>query len=297
MRTGDAMASAVARLRLAGLPSPVADARILLTHVLGDSQALLMSPDPTPEQAVAFEDMLRRRETGEPVQHITGLAPFRYEELLVGPGVFIPRPETEQLVEAALQILASRPAQRRRVVELCAGSGAITLSLAREMGGVELHAVELSQSAWPHLVRNLDGVEVSLVLGDMAEAFQALNGSVDLVVANPPYVPETDRAILPRDVQGQDPDLALFSGQDGLDALHVVRDVAMRLLRPGGWVAAEHDEKQAAEVMEIFGPPHFTDTSDRADLTGRPRHVISRRPGGEQGGEEAGVQGMAGLAP
>ncbi len=291
MHPGDAMARASERFRAAGLASPVADARILLTHLLGSHHGPFLTAEPTPEQEVAFEDMIRRRESGEPVQHITGLAPFRYEEVHVGPGVFIPRPETERLVDAALAILAKRPSHRRRVVELGAGSGAITLSLAREMGGVELHAVELSEDAWPYLLRNLDGVDVNLALGDMADAFPELDGTVDLVVSNPPYVPESDRSILPRDVVGRDPDLALFSGHDGMAALRVVRDVALRLLRPGGWVAAEHDEKQSAAVVELFGPPGFTGTADIPDLSGRPRHVVaSRVPRSEE-------PDMAGLTP
>ncbi len=285
MRVGDAMAMATRRLRAAGLASPAVDARLLLSHLLDAPHGLLLAADPTSEQESRFEDMIRRRESGEPVQHITGLAPFRYEELHVGPGVFIPRPETEQLVEVALGILAERTPDRRRVVELCAGSGAVSLCLAREMGGVDLHAVELSDEAWPYLVRNLARVDVEVVSGDMAHAFQELNGTVDLVVANPPYVPETDRSILPRDVVGRDPDVALFSGDDGMDALRVVRDVALRLLAPGGWIAAEHDEKQSAAVTALFGAPDFADTADLLDLGGRPRHVIAQ------------AQGMAGLAP
>lgn len=245
----------------------------------------------TREQDDSFEEMLRRRESGEPVQHITGLAPFRYEEIHVGPGVFIPRPETEQLVDEALKILAQRPSHQRRVVELCAGSGAITLSLAREIGGVELYAVELSEEAWPYLIRNLEGVEVELTRGDMLEAFHELDGTVDVVVANPPYVPETDRPALPRDVVGQDPDLALFGGRDGLDAVRTVRDVALRLLVPGGWVLTEHDEKQSTAVLELFGAPHFTSTADLPDLSGRPRHVIAANALRVEG------SGVAGLSP
>ncbi len=290
MTTGDAMAQASERFRAAGLASPVVDARLLLTHVLGAPHGLLMTGNPTPEQEIVFEDMIRRRESGEPVQHITGFAPFRYEEVHVGPGVFIPRPETEQLVDEALKILARRPAHRRRVVELCAGSGAITLSLAREMGGVELHAVELSEAAWPYLVRNLEDVDAELVRADMLDAFRELDGTVDLVVANPPYVPETDRFVLPPDVVGHDPDLALFGGPDGLDALRVVREVALRLLVPGGWVVAEHDEKQSAALLELFGAPHFEGTADLRDLSGRPRHIIA------SSALRAEDPGMAGLA-
>lgn len=280
MRAVDAMALASARFRTAGLVSPVVDARLLLTHLLGAEHGVLMAGDPTPEQEELFEDMIRRREEGEPVQHITGLAPFRHEEIHVGPGVFIPRPETEQLVDKALHSLAARPADQRRVVELCAGSGAISRCLAREMGGVQLHAVELSADAWPFLVRNLEGIDIEIVLGDMLDCFHELDGTVDLVVTNPPYVPETDRAVLPGDVVGRDPDLALFSGQDGMDALRVVHDVARRLLKPGGWVMAEHDEKQSAAVLELFGDPDFHEAEDLVDLTGRPRFITAHRVAG-----------------
>ena len=188
------------------------------------------------------------------------MAPFRYEELRVGPGVFIPRPETEQLVELALQVLAKRPAGQRRVVELCAGSGAITLCLAHEIGGVELHAVELSDAAWPYLLDNLRGLEVDLVHGDMAEAFRPLDGTVD---QNKPDI----AAAKARE----------WFDQDGMDALRVVRDVACRLLRPGGHVLAEHDEKQSLAVTQLFGGPDFELTRDLADLTGRPRYVSAQR--------------------
>lgn len=277
MSQPDAMAEAVSRLRGAGMPSPVADARILLTHALGTTGPLVMAAEPDPEQAAHFFAMVERRAAGEPVQHITGRAPFRYEELHVGPGVFIPRPETETLVDQALQVLAARPSDRRRVVELGAGSGAITLSIAREMGGVELHAVELSEAAWPYLEANLATVAVDLVHGDMADAFTDLDATVDLVITNPPYVPARGRHLLPRDVVTHDPDMALFSGEDGLDALRVVRDVAARLLRPGGYVMAEHDETQSDAVVHLFGAPDFRDTIDVRDLNDRSRHVVARR--------------------
>ncbi|MDO5737181.1 MAG: peptide chain release factor N(5)-glutamine methyltransferase [Propionibacteriaceae bacterium] len=291
MRARDAMTRAAGTLHAAGLPSPVPDARILLTHVLGSNHALLIVPDLTDSQRTEFNHMVSRRASGEPVQHITGVAPFRYEELRVGPGVFIPRPETELLVEEALHMLAARPVTERRVVELCAGSGAITLSLAKELGGLQLHAVEISDRAWPYLVENLEGVDVELRHDDMTNAFHELDALVDLVIANPPYVPEMDREILPSDVVGVDPEGALFSGADGMDALRAVHDVARRLLRPGGWVMAEHDEKQSTDVLELFGSPDFESTVDHRDLNDRPRYVVAQRSGDAQ------RAGVAGLAP
>lgn len=277
----DVALAASARLAAAGLPSPGADARILLAHVLGlDVSQMLLAPRVTSAQRTALEALLERREAGTPVQHLTGEAHFRYETVRVGPGVFIPRPETELLVDLALRELSARPPERRRVVELCAGSGAITRSLGTELGGLELHAVEISEDAWPYLVHNLSGLEVNLVHADMADALPELDGRVDVVVVNPPYVPETVRASLPGDVVGQDPDLALFSGADGLDAMRVVKDVAARLLRPGGLLAAEHDESHAAAVVALLEGPSFEDVIDHDDLTGRPRHVTARRSGG-----------------
>lgn len=285
----DVALAATARLAAAGLPSPGADARILLAAVMGiDVSQMLLAPRVDAEQRAVLEALLERREAGIPVQHLTGEAHFRYETLQVGPGVFIPRPETELLVDLALRELSRRPPGRRRVVELCAGSGAITRSLGTELGGLELHAVELSEEAWPYLVHNLAGIEVDLVHADMAEALHELDGLVDVVVVNPPYVPDTVRGSLPVDVVGQDPDLALFSGPDGLDAMHVVRDVAARLLRPGGWVMAEHDESHADAVVSLFDEPFFEEATDHADLTGRPRHVTAKRSTGDY---------VAGLAP
>lgn len=274
----DVALAATARLAAAGLPSPGADARILLADVMGlDVSQMLLAPRVTPQQRAVLDALLERREQGVPVQHLTGEAHFRYETLRVGPGVFIPRPETELLVDLALAELGRRPPERRRVVELCAGSGAITRSMANEMGGLELHAVELSDSAWPYLTDNLAGIDVDLVHGDMADAFEELDGSVDVVVANPPYVPETVRAQLPGDVVDHDPALALFSGPDGLDSMHVVAAVAARLLRPGGWVMVEHDESHVDAVVALIVAAGFEDASSHLDLTGRPRHVTARR--------------------
>lgn len=285
----DVALAATGRLAAAGLPSPGADARILLAAVMGiDVSQMLLAPLVDSQQRAALDALLEQREAGVPVQHLTGEAHFRYETLRVGPGVFIPRPETELLVDLALRELSRRPPERRRVVELCAGSGAVTRSLGTELGGLELHAVELSDEAWPYLVHNLEGMAVDLVQGDMADALHELDAQVDLVVANPPYVPETVRQLLPADVVGHDPDLALFSGPDGLDAMRVVREVAARLLRPGGWVMAEHDESHADGVLELFAAPDFEDATDHDDLTGRPRHVTAKR---------STANDMAGLAP
>ncbi|MBK7821294.1 MAG: peptide chain release factor N(5)-glutamine methyltransferase [Tessaracoccus sp.] len=265
------------RLASSGSPSPGPEARQLVAHVLGvDVSRLIAAPQPTPEQRAEIDLVVARRAAGEPLQHLTGVAYFRHEELAVGPGVFIPRPETEEMVGWALRALAGRPAGRRRVVELCAGSGAITASLSTELGGVDLHAVELSPEAHAYLERNLAGRAVRVERGDMADAFTDLDGTVDLVVVNPPYVPTGHLPFLPSDVVDHEPGMALFSGADGLDAIRVVADVARRLLRPGGLLATEHDDSHQAQVIGLLAAAGFADVVGHPDLTGRPRFVTAR---------------------
>lgn len=267
---------AAQRLSRAGFPSGLTDARILLAHLLDENPGRLALIETVPEEIVAeFGTLLERRLAGSPVQHLTGVAHFRYEEIRVGPGVFIPRPESELLVDRALQLLSASAS--RRVVELCAGSGAISRSIARELGGTTQWAVEISQAAWPYLVGNLEGTHVTPVLADMADALRDLDGTVDLVVVNPPYIPTGMRDLLPVDVAGVDPDLALFGGADGLSAIRVVSRVAERLLRPGGWVIVEHDESHAAAAAALFGAPAFDGARTLDDLAGRPRAVLAER--------------------
>ena len=258
----------------------MAEARLLLAHVLGvETAALLLAAPPDEEAAARLEAALVRRETGEPVQHITGQAPFRTVTLNVGPGVFIPRPETEVMTGWALERIADISASGRVpiVVELCAGSGAITKALATEAPQGRYAAVELSEEAWPYLVDNLAGLRVDLRGGDMAEAFEDLDGTVDLVIANPPYIPENHRGLLPADVVDHDPGMALFSGPDGLDALRVVVSVAERLLRPGGLLATEHDDSHADAVVDLVAAAGFGEVLSHQDLTGRPRFVTAVR--------------------
>lgn len=259
---------------------PAHEARILVAHVLGIGLAQLIMVDP-PAGAASdrLEALVKRREAGEPLQHLTGVAPFRTVELAVGPGVFIPRPETEVMTGWALERLAGCEAPV--VVELCAGSGAITKALATERAeAASFHAVELSPDAFAYLERNLAGLDVDLRLGDMADAFGDLDGTVDLVIANPPYVPLEHWADVPAEVRDFDPTLALVSGADGLDAMRVVAEVAARLLRPGGWVCAEHAEVQHESAPQVFvRQGSFTQVVDRADLTDRPRFVTAVRSG------------------
>lgn len=263
-------------LTAAGSPSPGPEARTIVAHVLGvDVSRLPLIDAVTPEQQARIDALAARRAAGEPVQHLTGEAHFRYETLSVGPGVFIPRPETEVMVGWALDALSHR--QSRRVVELCAGSGAISAALLGEIGSVEAHAVEIDPVAYGFLETNLAGRGADLLLGDMAGAFRDLDATVDLVIANPPYIPTGMRPFLPSDVVEHDPSLALFSGPDGLGAIRQVADVAHRLLAHDGLVATEHDDSHQAGVLQIFRDRGFVDVAGHPDLTGRPRFVTARR--------------------
>lgn len=262
----------------AGALGSAAEARTLLAHAAGmEPSRLAIVGDVSDEVADAFGVLVERRVAGVPVQYLTGRAWFRTVSVAVGPGVFIPRPETEVMTGWAIERLRRLPGSPV-VVELCAGSGAISAAIAAELPGCRQYAVELSEEAAKAARTNLAGSGVSLVQGDMADAFGELDGSVDLVIANPPYIPLEAWEYVAADVREHEPDLALFSGADGLDALRVVARVATRLLRPGGWVCAEHAEVQAASVVELFvGAGAFASVADHSDLNDRPRFVTAVR--------------------
>ncbi|MFV0452863.1 MAG: peptide chain release factor N(5)-glutamine methyltransferase [Propioniciclava sp.] len=274
MRVSGLIARAGARL---GSP---AEARTLAAHVLGvEPGRLLLIPEASDAQAAKFDALVERRADGVPLQHLTGEAWFRTVRVRVGPGVFVPRPETEVMVGWALEHLNGL-AHRPVVVELCAGSGAISAALAQECPTAALTAVELSDSALTYLRDNLADTTVEVVHADMAQACAHLDGRVDLVIANPPYVPLGHWGDLPADVRDHDPLEALVSGTDGLDAIRVIAEVAARLLGDGGRVCAEHADVQGRSAPEVFvGHGGFTEVRDHRDLTGRPRFVTARRAG------------------
>jgi len=221
-----------------------------------------------------FNKLVDARAAGEPVQYLTGVAYFRTVSVAVGPGVFIPRPETETVAGWALERL--QPG--RIVVELCAGSGAISLAIAAEAPGCRQYAVELDDDAFTWLMKNCSGSDIQLVHADMADALHELDGTVDLVIANPPYIPGVDRTLVAADVLAHEPSRALFAGPDGLDAIKVVADTAARLLRPGGSLVCEHDESHGAAVPALIDATgQFDEVQDYPDLTGRPRFVTARR--------------------
>ena len=213
------------------MPSARHDAEVLAAHSLGVERRDLWRHDDAGPRAS------RRTSTGGPpgsrCSTSPALAYFRHLELAVGPGVFVPRPETEVVVDAVLDGADRRRRGRRVVVDLGTGSGAIALAVATEVPGSEVHAVEADPAAHAWALRNCAGSPVDLRLGDMADAFPELDGTVDVVVSNPPYIP-VGAVIRDPEVAAHDPALALWSGDDGLDAMRVVERVAARLLRPGG---------------------------------------------------------------
>ena len=276
MRPRALLGEAAARLETAGVASPAYDAAELLAHVLGTTRTRLpLVEEVAAEPAARFEELLARRVAREPLQHLTGSAAFRHVELLVGPGVFVPRPETELLAGWAVE--RAQELESPVVVDLCCGSGAIALSLADEVPGAQVHAVELDEGAHEWASRNLAGTGVDLRQGDMAEAFPELDGRVDVVVCNPPYIPlEAFESVAP-EARDHDPALALWSGDDGLDAIRVLEACASRLLRPGGWVGAEHADVQGEVAPAVFTAAGlWTEIRDHRDLAGRARFVTAR---------------------
>ncbi|WP_370618580.1 peptide chain release factor N(5)-glutamine methyltransferase [Mumia sp. Pv 4-285] len=274
-----ALAQATRRFDAAGVASPRIDAELLLVHVLGTSRTGLLVVDALDDaQAAAYESLVARRETREPLQHLTTTAAFRYRELAVGPGVFVPRPETESLVDWGLSVIDALEVSHPVVVDLGTGSGAIAGAVASERPHARVHAVELGEAAFAYAERNLSGLDVDLRHGDLADAFADLDGTVDLVLSNPPYIPLTAWESVAVEARDHDPALALWSGEDGLDAMHDVAATAARLLRDGGAVGAEHADVQGESAPAVFVTNGaFDEVRDRLDLAGRPRFVTARR--------------------
>lgn len=267
--------AAAQRLAEAGVASPGHDADELLAHVLGVSRgALVIVEDVGADAAATFDALVSRRAAREPLQHLTGSAAFRYVELAVGPGVFVPRPETELLAGWAIEQALTLEAPV--VVDLCTGSGAIARAITHEAPHASVHAVELDPEAFVWAARNLAGTGVDLREGSMADAFADLDGTVDVVVCNPPYIPLEAWESVAAEARDHDPHLALFSGDDGLDAIRVLERRARTLLRPGGVLGAEHADAQGASAPGVFrAAGAWSDVRDHLDLAGRPRFLTA----------------------
>ena len=269
-------ADATARLREAGVESPEHDAEVLLAQVLGVERSRLALVDDVPASAAEeYAALVARRAAREPLQHLTGTAWFRHVELLVGPGVFVPRPETELLAGWAVE--AATMAVEPVVVDLGTGSGAIAKAVADEVPDARVHAVELDERAHGWATRNLAGTGVELRQGDLAEAFDDLAGTVDVVVSNPPYIPHEAWESVAAEVRDHDPELALYASGDGLDVIRVVERRAALLLRPGGVVGVEHADVQGESAPAVFaGTGRWEQVRDHRDLAGRARFLTAR---------------------
>jgi release factor glutamine methyltransferase len=274
---------AAAALTAAGVPSPVVDAELLLAWATGTSRGAVQARALTGGAVLSdhvdrFRHAVARRAQREPLQHITGEAHFRQLTLAVGPGVFVPRPETESVAQFAIDALRAVPLPSPIAVDLGTGSGAIALALATEVPTAVVHAVEASDDALPWTRRNIEayGGVVHLVQGDLASAFPELDGTVSVVVSNPPYVPS---GMIPRDpeVEQYDPAIALYSGEDGLDAVRALTETAWRLLVPGGVLVIEHAEHQGADVRDVLARRGFRTPETHQDLTGRDRTTVATR--------------------
>jgi release factor glutamine methyltransferase len=278
----DEIAMAAARLAEAGVESPRADAELIAAHVHGVARGALHT---VPDAAfdARFWDDVARRASREPLQHITGLAYFRYLDLEVGPGVFVPRQETEVMTGWAIDELRKMDITEPTVADLGTGSGAIALAIAQEVPRAQVHAVEMDPLARGWAERNIARCEaaaphmtgrVTLHSADFAAALPDLDGGIDLVISNPPYIPFT--SWVPPEVGEYDPATALWGGADGLDAIRVIEQVAKRLLRPGGLVAVEHGAPQGAAVYWVFAEENgWRATRNHSDLAGRDRFVTA----------------------
>ena len=282
MKLSEALALASEKLSTAGVPSPKADATWLLCHILDTDRSDLLTritfdQDLSSEQLEAFLVALARREKREPLQHITGKAAFRSLELSVGPGVFIPRPETEQVVQYAIDYLRQLP-MPGVAIDLGTGSGAIAIAMAIEVPQTKVYAVELSQSAFDYATKNIEAnfAAVELRLGAMQEVVSDLVGGVDVVISNPPYIPDSAIPIDP-EVRNFDPELALYGGEDGLDVIRDISGIAAALLRAGGLLVLEHAETQSDAIRELLLNDGWLSVSAFQDATMRYRTITAIR--------------------
>lgn len=270
-----AIADAAAVLAAAGVDSARVDAEYLAAHAAGVDRARVMFSEPDPAFYPHFRDLVERRAQRIPLQHLIGTAAFGPVEVQVGPGVFIPRPETEALLEWAMkQPVPPRPV----IVDLCTGSGALALALAYTWPQATVVAVEKSPEALVYARRNCAGTAIEVLEADVTVPglLAERNGTVDLLVSNPPYIP--DGAELDPEVIDHDPAAALFGGPDGMSVIVPIIALAARLLRPGGTLGVEHDDTTADRVVAALERDGtFGDITARLDLTGRPRFVTATR--------------------
>ncbi len=285
----EAIAQAAGTLAAAGIDSARTDAELLAAYVAGTERGRLALFDPDRGFFDRFGQAVATRAKRVPLQHITGTAAFGSVELQVGPGVFIPRPETESLLEWAL---AQRLPASPLIIDLCTGSGALAVALATGIPGATVIAVDNDSAALEYARRNTASTAARLVAGDVTDPdlLPDLVGNVDFVVANPPYIPAG--AVLDPEVAEHDPHHALFGGPDGMSVITPIVRRAAHWLKAGGLLAVEHDDSTSQACVDMIVavpnptslrscPPAraFTEVTARRDLTGRPRFVTARRAG------------------
>ena len=262
-------------LAAAGIDSARADAEHLAAHIAGVERGLLSFVEPEPDFGQRYRALVDQRARRVPLQHLIGTAAFGPVTLTVGPGVFIPRPETEALLEWAHTVPVSAGGV---IVDLCTGSAALALALAAHRPAARVIAVERSAEALSYARMNTEGSAVELVHADVRQPglLAELDGTVELIVANPPYIP--DGAVLEPEVAEHDPHQALFGGPDGMEVIRPIVGLAARLLCPGGRIGVEHDDTTSAATADVFaGHGAFDGITARRDLTGRPRFVTAVR--------------------
>ena len=279
-----ALDRAVQALAAAGVPNAHVDAELLIGHVLGLSRGAVLAKAATDaalsdEDLGSVNDLVERRAAREPLQHITGRAAFRNLELEVGPGVFVPRPETEFVAQFAIDALRAVPGPQPVGVDLGTGSGAIALAMATEVPHARVYGVEVSPRAfvWTRQNFSRSGADnASAVFIDLADALPELDGTVDVVISNPPYIPA---GAIPRDPEVRlfDPEIALYGGEDGLDVVRQVSTTARRLLHPGGTLVLEHGELQAAQIAALLKQDGWKAIAHHRDLLGRDRATTALR--------------------
>jgi len=276
----------------AGIESARADAEILVAHILGMTRGELgvkaiTGLELSPSDVERIKYVADQRAERVPLQHLTGVAHFRNLELFVGPGVFVPRPETEGVAQVAIDALkaqVARVAAGETVigVDLATGSGAIALALATEVPAAKVYAVELSEDALPWTRKNFAKYANGLPnapevhQGDLADAFADLNGQVNVLISNPPYIPNDMVPIYP-EVVLHDPKLALYGGTDGLDLVRKVSQSGLRLVRPGGTIVVEHADIQSPAVIELLLADGWKNVQPHLDFNQRPRCVSATR--------------------
>jgi release factor glutamine methyltransferase len=269
------IAAAEVALAEAGVASPRTDAELLAAHAAGTERGRLALVEADPGFRKRYDGLVAQRAKRVPLQHLTGTAAFGPVAVSVGPGVFVPRPETESLLEwAVAQPLSDRPV----IVDLCTGSGALALALSTRWPAARIIAVDDSTDALDYARRNLADTTVELLQADVTRPglLPELDGTVDLLVANPPYIP--DGAELEPEVAEHDPPHALFGGPDGMTVVNAIVHLAIRWLRPAGRCAVEHDDTTSAATVEAFvRSGRFDDVIARHDMAGRLRFVTAVR--------------------